>query len=122
MSELDAKMPALSASLAAGRKTVVVLGEPYSVHSIYRPEQRRIYQASEIFAEDECGNWIARSQETGEIVFIDHETDDTKTLAADLDFFLRSLTKWEPSEPRQSGVISAWIDPDFVQEVRGDDT
>jgi hypothetical protein len=72
-------------------------------------------------AEDDCGNFVYVDPRTGEIFFWDHEIEGQDTvLAASLDAFLDFLTPYGASEipPEPKQVISAWIDPDFLEQIR----
>ena len=118
---LDQDLAELVTALAEGRRTVIVAGEPYGVHYVYPAKERRVVHQAVIFAEDDCGNWIAQRQATGEVIFIDHETDNITTLAPDVSSLIARLVEWRPNT-QASRVIRAWIDPELKKSSGEHDT
>lgn len=70
-------------------------------------------------SEDACGNYVYMQPETGEVFYWDHELEgDYLKIASDLSGFLSLLEPFDPSSVETGEVISAWIDPDFLQELK----
>jgi len=107
--------------LSPSFRVVYVQAEPYTLHTIYANDAIRARNGLAIFAEDDCGNWIAESEDSGEILFIDHETDARNVLARDFGALIASLTTLRDSDAVEPRVVSAWIDPEFMKTLKGGD-
>jgi hypothetical protein len=70
-----------------------------------------------VIGEDSCGNQFLYSPD-GCVLFWDHETDDETFLAKTINEFLGSLSPPAPVELQPGQVISAWINPAFLEEQR----
>ena len=117
-------LSALNEARLANRRTVSVGDQLYGLHNIYLPEELNDsrFNGLLIFAEDDCGNWVAEAQSTKNIVFIDHETDEQTTLAENIESFLAGLIEWDLADFDIGEVQSAWIDPEFLKEIEQSDT
>jgi len=122
MSDLIANLGRLVTKTDAGERVVYVGEEPYGFHTIYAPEAIRSRDGRSVFAEDDCGNWIAESDGSKEILFIDHETNVMIVLAKDFEALISSLTKLREADVAEPKVISSWLDPDFARSLKGENS
>lgn len=67
------------------------------------------------FADDDCGNLFAASDD-GCIAFWDHETGEITKIADSFDEFVAHCTKHDDVELEEGQVISTWVNPDFKPE------
>jgi hypothetical protein len=70
-----------------------------------------------IVGEDSSGNRFLLAP-NGSVAFWDHETDEKTPLAPSMEAFLDSLSAPTPVVLKPGQVLSAWIDPDFLEEQR----
>ena len=84
----------------------------------WQPHTEPCRQAgSVVIGEDSCGNFFLHAPD-GSISFWDHETDGETLLAANVESFCASLTEPTPVVLKPGQVKSAWIDPNFLAELK----
>ena len=70
-----------------------------------------------VVGEDSCGNLFLFAPD-GSVSFWDHETDEETILSATMEQFCDGLVEPAPVVLRPGQVISAWIDPEFLADLR----
>jgi len=104
--------------IESGRCIVYLDGEPYGLRHIYETAEIRVDGDMAVFGEDDCGNHIAVSEKSGEILFIDHETNDFIVLAESMGALAKSLTVLRDADKLKPKVVESWIDPELLRELK----
>ncbi|MFM2477720.1 SMI1/KNR4 family protein [Celerinatantimonas sp. MCCC 1A17872] len=73
-----------------------------------------VLSASEVLAEDDCGNYLVLLNDA--VCFWDHETNEIEVLSNSIDEFVSRCSTPEEVELEPGQVESAWIDPKFAKK------